>query len=330
MKKIIVVFFVIFAFVGCKEPKGFVAISGKINDTKASEIIISSRNYSKTIKLDKHGKFKDTLKVKKGVFKLTDGENKLIVFLDNGYNLKLNSNADFTDVKFKGKGKETNNYIGERVKLSLSKDNDPKSFFTVSRDTFDIRVKQLEEKYASFSTKNVDSTVISQLEREGKQFITYLKRNYESKYAALIKFKPGTPSPKFTNYENYNGGKTSLDDFKGKYVYIDVWATWCGPCIQQIPFLKKIEKEYHDKNIEFVSISTDRPNKYETWKKMIKDKNMTGVQLYAGQDYSFSRNFDIRGIPRFILIDPQGNIVDANAPRPSDPRLKELFKTLDL
>ena len=64
----------------------------------------------------------------------------------------------------------------------------------------------------------------------------------------------GAPSPSFVDYENYNGGKTSLADLKGKYVYIDVWATWCGPCKAEIPSLKKIEKEYHGKNIAFVSV----------------------------------------------------------------------------
>jgi len=138
----------------------------------------------------------------------------------------------------------------------------------------------------------------------------------------------GTPSPKFTNYENYNGGTTSLDDLKGKFVYIDVWATWCGPCKVEIPHLKEVEKEFHDKNIAFVSISVDKEGAHEAWKKMIAEKEMGGIQLFAGTDFKFTEEYQIDGIPRFILIDDKGNIVNPDAPRPSNPKLKEILNDL--
>ena len=79
-------------------------------------------------------------------------------------------------------------------------------------------------------------------------------------------------SPTF-DYLNYAGGQTKLEDLKGKYVYIDVWATWCGPCLAEIPHLKKVEAAYHDKNIVFLSISIDVKKDYEKWKKFVTDKN---------------------------------------------------------
>jgi len=132
----------------------------------------------------------------------------------------------------------------------------------------------------------------------------------------------GKPSIAF-NYENHKGGKTSLTDLKGKYVYIDLWATWCGPCKKEIPFLKEVEKKYHNKNIEFVSISVDK-NK-EAWKKMVDDKKLGGVQLHYGNDNDLSKAYEVTGIPRFILLDTKGNIVDADAPRPSSQKLIELL-----
>ena len=117
----------------------------------------------------------------------------------------------------------------------------------------------------------------------------------------------------------------SLDDFKGKYVYIDVWATWCPPCLAQIPSLHKIEEEYKGKNIEFVSISIDKRDDYFTWSDMIEEKNLGGVQLFANENQDFTKAYRIDNIPRFILIDPEGNIVSSDAPRPSDPALKDLF-----
>ena len=151
-------------------------------------------------------------------------------------------------------------------------------------------------------------------------------------YNKLKALSKGSPSPKFSNYENNDGKTTSLDDLKGKYLYLDIWATWCGPCIGEIPSLKKVEKEFHGKNIEFVSISIDRMKDHAKWKKMIVDKKLGGMQLFADSDWTskFVEDYMIKGIPRFILIDPQGNIINANAPRPSDKKLVETLKSLKL
>ncbi len=330
MKKIFLFVFITSLIIGCKEPKGFVTVSGKIENSDVKELTIATKGYSKKITLEENGTFKDTLKLKKGLYSLSSGTNKTLLFLKNGYNLKINTNSDFSDIEFKGNGKESNDYIKERVAFSKTDMFNPKKYFELEREGFDKKLEEFKKHSATIPVKKVDSMIVAQIENDNKRFIDYLTKNYETKHASLVKFAPGKPSPKFNNFENYRGGTTSLDDFKGKYVYIDVWATWCGPCIAQIPYLKKIEEEYHGKNIEFVSISTDRQNKHQTWKDMIKNKDMTGVQLFAGNDHSFSQAYDIRGIPRFILIDPQGNIVDANAPRPSDPRLKEIFSTLEL
>jgi thiol-disulfide isomerase/thioredoxin len=159
-----------------------------------------------------------------------------------------------------------------------------------------------------------------------------LKKEVTKKYNKIKKLITGKESPKF-DYENHKGGKTKLDDLNGKYVYIDVWATWCGPCIAEIPSLKKVEADYHNKNIEFVSVSIDTPKAYETWKKMVTDKNLGGIQLIADDaraESSFINAYSIETIPRFILIDPNGKIVNADAPRPSSPKLIELFNELKI
>nr|WP_320120420.1 TlpA disulfide reductase family protein [uncultured Marinifilum sp.] len=146
-------------------------------------------------------------------------------------------------------------------------------------------------------------------------------------YNKVCKLDKGMPSPKFVDYENCAGGTSSLDDFKGKYVYIDVWATWCGPCRGEIPHLQKVEHKYHGKNIEFVSISVDQDK--DKWKKMVTDKELGGVQLIAS-DKQFTDAYAITGIPRFILIDPAGKIVSKSAPRPSNPELITLFNELGI
>ncbi len=161
---------------------------------------------------------------------------------------------------------------------------------------------------------------------------TELKAEITKIYNNLKKLAKGNPSPKFVDYENHSGGTTSLDDLKGKYVYVDVWATWCGPCKVEIPFLKEVEKKYHGKNIEFVSISVDRAPDHEKWIKMVNDEELGGIQLYADKDWNsdFVTGYYIKGIPRFILIDPNGLIITANAPRPSNEKLIKLFNDLNI
>lgn len=158
------------------------------------------------------------------------------------------------------------------------------------------------------------------------------KKDITEKYNKLIKLSKGNPSPKFVDYENYKGGTTSLDDLKGKYVYVDVWATWCGPCKREIPSLKEITKKYDGRNITFVSMSIDKKDAYDAWRKMVEEKELEGVQLFAPNDWKsdFVTDYGIMGIPRFILIDPEGNIVNANAPRPSSKKLINLLTELNI
>ena len=156
-----------------------------------------------------------------------------------------------------------------------------------------------------------------------KGMVQYLSAAFE------LKKLNGTVSPSF-NFENHKGGFTSLESLKGKYVYVDVWATWCGPCRQEIPFLQKTEEAYHGKNIEFVSISVDVMKDKEKWNKFVTDKNLGGIQLLADKDWKsdFVQGYKINGIPRFILISPEGKIVNADAPRPSSPELVTLLDSL--
>lgn len=157
------------------------------------------------------------------------------------------------------------------------------------------------------------------------------KDELTTKFNKIKTLTVGKPSPKF-NYENHKGGKTSLDQLAGKYVYIDVWATWCGPCRKEIPFLQEVEKQYHGKNIEFVSLSIDAKKDHEKWKNLVNEKSLGGIQLFADNDWNsqFVKDYAIEGIPRFILVDTKGNIVTADAPRPSDPKLVELFRSLGI
>lgn len=135
----------------------------------------------------------------------------------------------------------------------------------------------------------------------------------------------GRPSPDFKG-QDINGKTLSLKDFNGKYLYIDVWATWCGPCKKEIPFLKELEKKFEGKNITFLSLSTDQ-NKTD-WENMVKSGELSGTQLLIGRGSQFQKDYNINGIPHFILLAPEGKIVNASMIRPSSPDIEKSFKCL--
>lgn len=132
----------------------------------------------------------------------------------------------------------------------------------------------------------------------------------------------GRPSPEFT-FEDVNGKKVSLKDLRGRYVYIDVWATWCAPCRGELPHLQKLEETFEGLNIAFVSISCDQAKDKEKWAKMVKDEKMGGIQLWGDAQNDFLNAYRVNTIPRFIFIDPEGRIVNPDMTRPSDPKTIE-------
>ena len=128
--------------------------------------------------------------------------------------------------------------------------------------------------------------------------------------------RKGAPAPAFA-YPDAKGRTVGLEDLRGKVVYVDIWATWCGPCKIEIPHLEKLQEQFHNQPVAFVSVSIDQ--NAAAWADMIKKKNMTGVQLLADQagNSQICKDYKIKGIPRFLLIDQAGNIVNAQADRPS-------------
>lgn len=128
-------------------------------------------------------------------------------------------------------------------------------------------------------------------------------------------------------FQDVNGKQVALSDFKGKVVYVDVWATWCGPCKGEIPHLIKLEEAYHDNpDIVFMSVSVDKSKDIDKWKQMLKDKGMGGVQLFAGdRSDEVMSPYKIKGIPRFMLFDKDGKVINADAPRPSSSEIKAVL-----
>ncbi|MFI0428916.1 TlpA family protein disulfide reductase [Mariniflexile sp. HMF6888] len=343
MKKLLLLTTAI-AIIACKqEPKDYVTLSGKIIDKNSDSVVVRSRTFSKTIKVNTDGTFSDTLKVETGVYNFYDGTETTYMFLKNGFDITVTLDTKEFDetVKYSGTGAEHSNFL---AKNNLMQDEllDLDALGHLDMTGLESRFGEIKTKLTEFyeANKDIDTSIINNLSKNLDPMLNYYKGYLAESIALKTELSKGTPSPAFDKYENYNGGTTSLSDLKGKYVYIDVWATWCGPCKAEVPSLKALEKQYHDKNIQFVSLSIDDDRSHggswdkarEDWKAMIADKELSGVQLFAPNGWlsQFVMDYKIKGIPRFILIDPNGNIVTPDAPRPSSPELTELFTSLNI
>ena len=127
------------------------------------------------------------------------------------------------------------------------------------------------------------------------------------------------------SYPDKEGNVFQLTSFQGSMVYVDVWATWCGPCIAQIPALEQLQKDYKEENIVFMSVSVDTDK--DAWLKMLHEDQLQGVQLWADGWSEITRSYAIFGIPRFLLFDPDGKVISVDAPRPTSGEIRELFDT---
>jgi len=149
------------------------------------------------------------------------------------------------------------------------------------------------------------------------------------KYQHLEGMLEGSPGPDFI-LSDIDNKLVELEDLKGNYVYIDFWATWCKPCIKEIPSLELLQEEFQKDPIKFVSISIDKASDTLKWKNFVLENDMKGIQLWADSEHHemFSRSLNIKSIPRFVMLDQEGRIIDAQAPRPSDPETRTILNNL--
>jgi thiol-disulfide isomerase/thioredoxin len=129
-------------------------------------------------------------------------------------------------------------------------------------------------------------------------------------------------------FPDVKGNMVALSDFKGKVVYVDVWATWCGPCKREIPYLLALKEEYKEnENIVFMCVSVDSARDKKKWEDFIVAEGMSGVQLFAGADAqkNLMEPYKIVGIPRFILVGKDGRLILSSAPPPSSTEIRAVL-----
>jgi thiol-disulfide isomerase/thioredoxin len=143
---------------------------------------------------------------------------------------------------------------------------------------------------------------------------------------SMISFGQSSPAELETNIVDLNSpeyANTSFDDilaqYEGKVIYLDFWASWCGPCKKEMPYSHKLQQTFLGKDVVFVYFSSDK--NATAWSSTVDNLQLTGEHYLASMQVkqTYGTRFSVRFIPRYVLIDKNGNVVDANAKRPSNP-----------
>jgi thiol-disulfide isomerase/thioredoxin len=151
--------------------------------------------------------------------------------------------------------------------------------------------------------------------------------NLKDGLIALEKLKTGSVVENFS-FLSLEGEKVNLSDFKDKVIYLDLWASWCGPCINtfktKTPDFEKQLREYEDIVLMYVSVDDQQA----PWKNYLEKNPMRGVHVYTGKGFEagIMKYFKVWGIPRYLIIGKDNKLFNANAPRPGDEAVAALLR----
>lgn len=144
-----------------------------------------------------------------------------------------------------------------------------------------------------------------------------------AQHSLLKSLGRGRPAPDFITTA-LNKDTFSLKNFQGKYVVIDVWATWCGPCRVQSPSFELLAEQYANPSVSFVALSID-DNKW-AWQSEANEKSSRVMQLHLNDKNIFGQAYGIEYIPRYILLGPDGKIINAQMPEPNNRLFEEILR----
>lgn len=216
-------------------------------------------------------------------------------------------------------------YIGQHSQAVP--ENNTVRFFKVLREKIsseEVRSILADEKIRTYFALGGDEAIAG-IFTEYKKTSTNRKTivDMQSLYDRLSKLSPGVEASDF-EMQTVDGKNVRFRDVvgKGKVVYIDFWATWCGPCCMEIPYVEKLVEKYKDNpNIEFLSISLD--NDLNKWHKKLESDRPSWAQYVIPENFesAFAKEYNITAIPRFMMFDKEGKIISINAPRPSSDKI---------
>ena len=314
------------------------------------EVIARNRENLNRFELDEQFKEREYIKMKYQALEALarypiqhywKGGNQLGIIYDHGKDMSLIHNYLMNEIKDDEELWKEESYriffgraIGALIGLHTKKDRDLMFLKRLEKVKSLVKSEVILEDYVQEQALNyieaTESDTLGSLESAYQQYVK--KQAYHEALAkAKESWKKSSVGTDFSNdesaYVDIDGNSFSLSSLKGKYVYIDIWATWCGPCRQELPHLKKLEEKFANKNIVFVGISVD--NRLKDWARMVKQSDMPGIQLYGGPNCPIMKDYQIAGIPRFFLLDRDGKIINPNMSRPSNSATEQALNELE-
>jgi thiol-disulfide isomerase/thioredoxin len=203
--------------------------------------------------------------------------------------------------------------------------------FQPTKKAIDFLESDRQKGLYVYEEKLLSAKTYANYEEVMQEYGQYFKdSNLEAKVEALgtklLNEKVGAKGSAFS-LPDRNGNLIGLKDFKGKVVVINVWATYCAPCKAQMPFLDRLKKKLEgEQDLFFVGVAFDGPKGKETWKKMIVEKNMTGIQLFGGGGGNLlAKDYAIKAMPRYLIFDRDGKLVTAHALPPGNAGLEKMI-----
>jgi peroxiredoxin len=280
-------------------------------------------------------------------FKVSAGNNEYMIIAKNGDNIKLSADLENQNMLYSLSGAEEadklealnvtkNKYmakinaIQKKFDEQVAQNQDKReAIMEKLRPEYTKEIEGLNQEILKFAQNNTKSLAgfyainllnPAEYEQEMVAYSDKIKSNFNNnpavteflvRMANLKTVQVGQPAPSFT-INTIDGKKVSLADFKGKYVLLDFWASWCQPCRQENPNVVKAYNSYKDKNFTILGISLDKDQ--GAWKQAVQADNLTWT--HGGELMDFEgpvvKQYQVDAIPTSYLIDPQGKIIAKN------------------
>lgn len=185
----------------------------------------------------------------------------------------------------------------------------------ITRYYFETNLQPTLDEWKQIENNISNKSILNYLKEYGKEETSTFKKNEESIEQETIAKSTEEVVSKY------------IDKYEGKVIYVDFYATWCGPCREEIPYAKQLYKEFENKDVVFLNLCAN--SKKEDWENLKKQHNLEGENYLLTNEefYLLSRIYDVKGFPTYLLIDKNGNVSDYNTLRPSDK--KNLYKKID-
>lgn len=300
----------------------------KTEKDRTKQIILDSA------KLDSQNRFTLNTKVDSTTHvSFYDGKEFAQILLTPGDSVNLTLNTSLFDetMRFYGNGSEKNNAISV---ISLIGENQSRVINDLIKEDKTDSTK-IFSKHEELSEQYID--IVQGYQKEVPEFQSYgdmliqqkevslrmLKRYVRGKIAFEKEMAPliGKQALDFTGID-LEGNEASLSDYKGKIIVVDFWATWCGPCKAEFPAYKELEKKYGE-DVNFVSVGVYC--KEDAWREMAKNEGFAHNIFLSKEAAKQIKDYQVKTIPRYLVLNEKFELIDADAPRPSSGKLQQYW-----